>query len=1402
MIGRVCVSCVGVKRFVLVFSALLAVISSSFAQVAKPGFEELPMIQPLAAMTAKPMGRMAASLPLSISVSLAYRDLAGVQQFVDSVSNPKSPNYRHFISPAEVGKRFGPSPETIAKVKDYLSKQGMSVTLVGNNGLSILAETTVEQAENAFQTRILEYSAAEGYTPPSGHLYSFTSTPSLPADIQPYVIDISGLESFSHPKPHASITPNQIQTLYNLTPMYSGGSKGQGRTIAISNWDGFRLSNVPYEYSHFGLPTPTGGVGSNITVKTVSGGAGSGQEQGEGDLDIQAILGVAPLCNLVIYDGGASNLIGVLTLEANDNIADVISESYGWTLSSSTMTAAHNLHLSMNAEGITYMAASGDSGTTLNYYYPDIDPEVLLVGGTSCSVDSSGNRISEAAWSGSGGGWKPTNDSFNVLPSYQVGTGVPTNINYRLIPDVALNADPYSGYIVYLNGNYEVIGGTSGASPTFAGSLGDSEQQLITNGALVADGSGHQRLGRIQDTIYALNGDNTVFYDVTSGSTGRLPNSVVCSAGTGWDFATGWGAMDFDGFVTKLSGSGLANLSVSTSSIEGGTTTVTGTVSTITSAPSGGTAITISGGDSAVSYPTTVTIPAGARSTTFSITTSAVSSDHPETLTATLGNKTKTASVTVTTTSISSIAITPGQATGPTTFTATVTLLHAAPSGGDVVHLSGGDSSVTYPSTVTVSSGSTSATFSMTSIAVAGSDTETITGTLGSSTQSGSVTLTGLKVTGFTVSPTSVIGGTGSTGTITLSANTGASSVSVALSGGDSSVSYPSTVTVPAHATSTTFKLTTSAVTTTTTESITATLATASVTAKLSVTAPALSTFVLNPISVFGGVASAGKITLTGPAPSSGVTVALSGGDSSVSYPSTVTIASGATSASFSVTTSIVTTAVTENLKATLGTSLAASLALKPEGVVTGLSFTPSSIVGGKTATGTITLSAGAGPTGVTVALSGGDSSISYPSTVTIPSGASSKTFTVTSTALAANATEILTATLSPSSARGTLVVTAPVVTNLVFASTSVFGGVSTVGTITLSGPANSSGLTVALSGGNSSVGYPSTVSIASGASTATFTLTTSVVSVAATETIKAALGSSSMSTSVTVKPAGIIAGLSFSPATIVGGKTTTGTITLTAGAGPSGVTVTLSGGDSAITYPSSVTIPSGASSKTFTVTSSALSANATETITATLGPTSGKAVLSVTVPVVASLTFSPATVVGGHSSTGTVTLGSAAGSSGAVVSLTGGNSSVGYPSSVTVAAGATTATFTLTSSAVNSNATETLTSKLGTASSQGSVSLTAPTLSSITFSAATVASGSTSTGTITLTSAAGPAGVVIKLTGGNTAVGYPATVTVAAGATTATFTLTTNSVVATAIEKINATFVTVVKTASISVTP
>jgi subtilase family serine protease len=387
----------------------------------RPTSQEVPP----AVLRARPTGHVRNATALQISISLEPAYPLALEAYADAVSDPLSPDYGRFLSPSEVGRRFGASPERVQEVTEYLQSQGMRVTLVGENRLTVLAEATAAQAERAFATTLRTYRQVPQTPTDRAEFFAYAETPQLPAAIASKVVHIGGLEDSTRPVPR-SLTAAQTRSVYKAASLYNGGFRGEGRNIAVSNFDGFRLSNLPLYYSQFNLPAPTGGVGSNVRVVTCGTGAATGRAQGEGDLDIQMVLGVAPLCNLTVYDG--TDLLAVLTRETNDNSVEIISESYGWKLSTSGANAAHNLHLAMSAQGITYLAASGDYGTDFKGYdYPDYEPEVLQVGGTIATATALGTRATEVGWSGSGGGYSTNAASFNTLPSWQKGTGVPTS---------------------------------------------------------------------------------------------------------------------------------------------------------------------------------------------------------------------------------------------------------------------------------------------------------------------------------------------------------------------------------------------------------------------------------------------------------------------------------------------------------------------------------------------------------------------------------------------------------------------------------------------------------------------------------------------------------------------------------------------------------------------------------------------------------------------------------------------------------------------------------------------------------------------------------------------------------------------------------------------------------------
>ena len=529
---------------------------SAFAQTAQK-LAALPVEVPSVTQRSILQGHVDPTQVVSFAISMPVPNPAAFEAFAESVSDPKSPNYLKFITPKEVGAKFGQPSAKVQAVADYLKKYGIKVTLVADNGLSILAQGTMAQAEKAFNTTINNYTTLSKDEPGNNNYFSYAKPLQVPTTISKTVLTVTGLENFTKPKAKMALDPTQTRAIYNSAPIYASGFKGQGRTIAVSNFDGFRLSNVPLFYTQFGLPTPAGGLGSNVRVVVCGTGSGSGTPDGEGDLDIQMVLSTAPLCDLIVYDG--QDLISVLTQEANDNRADIITESYGWNIPPSVATSAHNLHLAMTSQGITYMAATGDNGTSLEpFSYPNYEPEVLEVGGTVASVDGSGNRTSEIGWSGSGSGWSTNSATFNKLPSWQKDSGVPSNINFRLNPDLSLHASGANpggaAYPFFQNGSLNIgPWGTSFASPVLAGLLGTAEQKLISLGRISANGAGKLRLGRIQNLIYSQKMRSDVWFDVISGpSSGTLPNGQSSVVKSGWDFVTGLGVMNINGFVNSF----------------------------------------------------------------------------------------------------------------------------------------------------------------------------------------------------------------------------------------------------------------------------------------------------------------------------------------------------------------------------------------------------------------------------------------------------------------------------------------------------------------------------------------------------------------------------------------------------------------------------------------------------------------------------------------------------------------------------------------------------------------------------------------------------------------------------------------------------------------------------------
>ncbi|MEA2561575.1 MAG: hypothetical protein QOH06_3079 [Acidobacteriota bacterium] len=286
---------------------------------------------------------------------------------------------------------------------------------------------------------------------------------------------------------------------------------------------------------------------------------------------------------------------------------------------------------------------------------------------------------------------------------------------------------------------------------------------------------------------------------------------------------------------------------------------------------------------------------------------------------------------------------------------------------------------------------------------------------------------------------------------------------------------------------------------------------------------PELSGISLNPTTVTGSKTSTGTVVLDRVSPAAGTQVSLSSSDPAVAaVPASVTVAQGASSATFTVTTNPVSSAKTVTVSASRrGLTKTAGLAVL-EPAVSALTLTPGSFAGGcKSSTGKVTLTAKAPVGGIVVALTSTNPVAVVPASVTVPSGSTSATFLITAPAVTANQTGTVTASFGGGSGSAGLTVRPIGVASLTLSPNPVIGPAPVQGTVALECPAAPGDIAVALSSTSTGVARPdvATLIIPAGESQGTFTVTTSDVTVQSFPTIKATANSLAKSVKLTVDP-------------------------------------------------------------------------------------------------------------------------------------------------------------------------------------------------------------------------------------------------------------------------------------------
>jgi len=588
------------------------------------------------------------------------------------------------------------------------------------------------------------------------------------------------------------------------------------------------------------------------------------------------------------------------------------------------------------------------------------------------------------------------NAPLHALPNGLDGpNGVYLSTQTGGFPTATNQSSNYWVDVIYSNSRgYSIIGTISG--PGAAGATVNLTGP--STATTTSDASGNFSFNGLANGTYTVTPTNGTYI--------FTPPSLVVTVNTGHVMNVNF---------TSASTAVLSSVTLNPTSVPAGATAI-GTVTLNGPAPNGGTVVTLSSSNTvAAQVPASVTVAANTTSATFIVTTSSVSADAPLTISATSGT-TQTANFTVLSAVLSTVTLNPISVVGGTSSTGQVTLTKPAPNGGAVVTLSSNNTAAAQvPVSVTVLAGTTTVTFQVTTTPVAANTVVNISGTYGT-TRSGSLTVQAPKLTGngLIVSPTSVIGGTSSTGTVKLTgpAPSGGSVVTLS-SSNTAAAQVPPSVTVPAGATTATFTINTSPVGNNTSVTLTGIYGVTD-TANLTVTAATLKSVSLSPTSVTGGTPSTGTVTLTGPAPAGGTVVTLLSNKTLVAQvPASVTVAANSTAATFAVTTSPVGSNTSVSITGTLGVSRSATLTVTAP-ILSSLVLNPTTVKGSSPSTGTVTLTGPAPSGGTVVTLSSSATTVAtVPASVTVAAGNASATFTVTTKTVTTTRTVTISATRS-----------------------------------------------------------------------------------------------------------------------------------------------------------------------------------------------------------------------------------------------------------------------------------------------------------------------------------------------------------------------------------------------------
>jgi kumamolisin len=551
----------------------------------------LPLLRSATRLAATP-----STTPIDVTVAMQPRNQA-------LLAWAAANSHSHPMSVAQLRALFAPSASQRARVVSYMRANGMALRSSGLLALTFHGSATA--ASHAFHVGLSTYRGANGHVfrAPSGAVQ-------LPASIGSLVGSVTGLDTelrLHATPPHAAAvvaphttvptpscagpgivqspppngygfgyTPGQLAHAYGTDNLITGGSDGSGERIALIEFTGYINSDINVYKNCFS-------VGTAVTPVKVSGGATDDFGAIEAELDIEVALTAAPgLDGIDVYEApnNVSKIIPMVDAIISAGNTKIISDSWGlcedYLPPAFIKSESDEMELAA-AAGISYFSATGDDGSSdcksanktdhrLITDDPSSQPFVTAVGGTS--LPNPASLASSVVWQdlidsphGAGGGGV---SEIWPAPAYQNTFSQTTGIDdgtkcgntgglCRQTPDISLDADPYTGYIMYCTVvssgcppkgylRWFPIGGTSAAAPMMAALTADANTYSLAHGG--------SRMGFANPFLYTnLPG---MFTDVTSGSNNLFSSLGSYNAGPVYDDASGLGSPNAGTLATDL----------------------------------------------------------------------------------------------------------------------------------------------------------------------------------------------------------------------------------------------------------------------------------------------------------------------------------------------------------------------------------------------------------------------------------------------------------------------------------------------------------------------------------------------------------------------------------------------------------------------------------------------------------------------------------------------------------------------------------------------------------------------------------------------------------------------------------------------------------------------------------